>query len=630
MLLVLLPLLPILGLPALLAKKRKLDFWPVLLYLASLCLGLYLVQANWQNGPLTFQISLPGPFSPSFYCDGLTAVFSVLASFLWLVLSLYSPGYMPHEGKPRVFKAVTLLTLAAVQGVFLAGDFFTLLLFFEIMTVTSYFWVVHRWDKKAVRAGYFYLFFSIMGGLFLALGMVLLAVSAGQMPSFAKGVTDLVQPELFPWSIALLGAGFGIKAGMFPFHLWLPHAHSAAPTPGSALLSGLLIKVGAYGLARVGLLAGWGGSEGLFLAWFGPALIILGISTMLVGVVSALLQGDAKRLLAYHSVSQMGYIILGLGAGIYLGSAGGLAFIGAIYHIINHALFKAALFLGVGLVYLATKETDLKKLGGLLRSFPWTASLMLIAVLGITGTPGLNGYASKTLLHHAILQAAAEGGAWLSWVERLFSLVGIGTAASFAKLYYLIFLQKTKPRQLAREKFSPGTAALAILSLAILVIGLRPGLLPGKILLPAAQALGLDAANSLAEVNFWQIQDLLSMAVTLVLGTAFCWTGLRWGLFAWVPPRWLTIEGLVGAAVTAGSRAGRALTRQGKALAAWLAARTRTGLARIIRAVREFDQVRHGSVGRISLVGISADAAIVILTLILLVAWYILTDFNLG
>ena len=229
---------------------------------------------------------------------------------------------------------------------------------------------------------------------------------------------------MFAWSLARLVAGFGIKAGMVPLHLWLPHAHSVAPTPGSALLSGLLIKVGAYGLIRVGEFAGWGVGWGTVATWLGSSLTVLGTCTMLVGVTAALLQSDAKRLLAYHSVSQMGYIILGMGVGLYLGADGGLGLVGAIYHIVNHALFKATLFLGVGVIYVHTNETNLYNLGGLWRRFPVTAILMFLAVLGITGAPGLNGYASKTLLHHAVSLAAETGPTWLVWVERLFFVGG--------------------------------------------------------------------------------------------------------------------------------------------------------------------------------------------------------------
>src|SRR5699024_728772 len=178
--------------------------------------------------------------------------------FLWFVVSIYSPRYMEYEGKAWIFQICTLCTLFSVLGIFLAENLLTMLLFFELMTITSYFWVVHRWDKAAIRAGYFYLFFSIVGGLLIALGIVMMGEATDLIPSIGSGVVIASNYKLFGWSIGIMLAGFGIKAGMVPLHLWLPYAHSVAPTPASALLSGLIIKVGAYGLIRVGEFAGFG------------------------------------------------------------------------------------------------------------------------------------------------------------------------------------------------------------------------------------------------------------------------------------------------------------------------------------------------------------------------------------
>jgi hydrogenase-4 component B len=440
MLLILFPIIPLLGILALRGIRGKSFNIPFAVASLTLVLGQQVLRDVLGGDPITYRLPFSGPYVPTFRADALSAIFVLLAAFLWWVVSIYSPEYMKREGGTRRFEVCTLATLSAVLGVFLAGDLFTLLLFFELMTITSFFWVVHRWNREAIQAGYLYLFFSIAGGLLLALGIVLIGAATSSLPAIGAGPVTPLDPHAFSWGVAALVAGFGIKAGMAPLHLWLPHAHSVAPTPASALLSGLLIKVGAYGLIRTGELVGWGLDSGCAAAWLGPALTVLGSCTMLAGVLAALLQSDAKRLLAYHSVSQMGYIILGLGVGLVMGKAGGLGLIGGIYHITNHALFKAALFLGVGVIYIRTGETNLYNMGGLWRSFPVTAVLMFLAVLGIAGAPGLNGYASKTLLHHAVSEAAQTGSPLMVWAERLFLLVGVGTAASFAKLFYLAFL----------------------------------------------------------------------------------------------------------------------------------------------------------------------------------------------
>ena len=230
--------------------------------------------------PATFEMALPGPFAPTFQADPLTAIFVILTCFVWLAVSMYTPKYMKHEGGEKRFKLCALLTLSSILGVFTSGDLFTLLLFFEIMTVTSYFWVIHKWDNDAISAGYYYLFYSIIGGLLVVLGAVLLYSASDSTLVIGESVT-VTDSRMFAWAIGLLIAGFGTKAGMFPLHSWLPRAHSAAPTPGSALLSGLIIKVGIYGLIRSVQFVGWGNALEIgTAAW--PALAVLGVCTMLV------------------------------------------------------------------------------------------------------------------------------------------------------------------------------------------------------------------------------------------------------------------------------------------------------------------------------------------------------------
>ena len=648
MLLVMLPVIPLAGALCVLFKRGRGINIPLLISSVVLILGICGLSSVFGGTPIDHGIPLPGPYAPAFHADSLSVIFVLLAAFLWVIVSIYTPEYMKHEGGSRRFEFYALLILSAVLGIFLAGNLITLLFFFELMTITSFFWVTHRWNQEAIKAGYYYLFFNIIGGLLLGFGIVLLDAATGVLPDIGTGLVTPVNATAFGWSIMLFVVGFGIKAGMVPLHLWLPHAHSAAPAPGSALLSGLLIKVGAYGLIRAGEFAGWGRELGSGVAWLGPALAIIGVITMLVGVAAALLQGDAKRLLAYHSVSQMGYIILGLGIGLYLGSDGSLGLVGAIYHLVNHALFKTALFLGVGVIYIHTKETNLYKLGGLWRRFPVTAFLMLLAVLGITGVPGLNGYASKTLLHHAVSLAAETGTIWSVWAERLFLVVGVGTAASFAKLYYLIFLRKpakigNAPNTSSRLEAAPKAAmsvklragmsaarplvAMSVLAAAMVGIGLVPGLFPSAIASPAVQALGMEnAAASLVGLSFWNAGDLTGIFITLILGILVCWAGLKSGVFHWHPPKWLTLEGLgmlVGRAVSV-------LLRMGEKFYRTVIKAVRNVLknsgARTYLACRKFDQSRSGEIFGLKLVGVSIDAGILFILLALLIAGHVMLN----
>lgn len=623
MLLLLLVLIPLVGaLIALFIKDRPINV-PLITSAIMLAGAIWGLKGVFQGASLAYKLVLPGPFSPRFQADPLTAIFVILASFLWLVISIYAPDYMQHEGKAKMFSVITLLTLSTVMGVFTAGDLVTMLLFFELMTIASFFWVVHRWNSEAVKAGYFYLFFSIIGGLFIALGIVLAGAATGSLPVIGGEALVPVDLTMFAWSIALFVAGFGIKAGMAPLHLWLPHAHSVAPTPGSALLSGLLIKVGAYGLLRVGGFAGWGAFLSGAITWLGPFILTLGLATMLTGVIAALLQGDAKRLLAYHSVSQMGYIILGIGTALYLGPHGQLGFLGSVYHIVNHALFKAALFLGVGIIYVHTSETDLYKLGGLWRRFPVTAFLMFLAVLGITGAPGLNGYASKTLLHHAIDQAAAAGSFWLVWAERLFSLVGVGTAASFAKLFYLIFLGKPTKLKVAEGRHPSLRAALALLAVVMLGLGIMPHFFPSVLAAPAAQVLGFEGSlDILAALSFWNFSDLFAIFVTLGLGALVCWAGLKSGAFHWQPPLWLSLEGLGKAAY---QEIARLWIRSIDLYQAGLQKTRDLGLAAasdLHNAYLNLGRPKEGKIGGVVFAGVSASAALLIMALVFLIVFY--------
>jgi hydrogenase-4 component B len=623
MLLILLPVIPLLGAFALFGTRRtkgKGINSPFIVSSLTLFLGGLALRGVFGGNPLTYRLPVSGPYVPTFRADALSATFVLLAAFLWWVVSIYSPEYMKKEGRARSFDTSTLLTLSAVLGVFLAGDLFTLLLFFELMTITSFFWVVHRQDEQAIQAGYFYLFFSIAGGLLLALGIVLLGTATCSLPAVGTGPVTPLKPQAFSWGLAVIVAGFGIKAGMAPLHLWLPYAHSVAPTPASALLSGLLIKVGAYGLIRTGELAGWGLEFGSAATWLGPALTILGACTMLIGVLAALLQSDAKRLLAYHSISQMGYIILGLGVGLYLGEAGGLGLIGGIYHIVNHALFKAALFLGVGVIYIRTGETNLYNLGGLWRRFPITAVLMFLAVLGITGAPGLNGYASKTLLHHAVSGAAQTGLPLMVWAERLFLLVGVGTAASFTKLFYLIFLARPAEIEISGGKSQRFHVSMAVLAVAMVGIGLWPELFPKALAVPAAQALGMEtAAATMAGLSFRNANDVVGMLITLGLGVVVCHVGLATGAFHRTPPRWLTLEGL-GKNVRHGLAVAFRTGEESYLLAIAHISKVRGAIkSRRLSACRRLDHSGDRAIGCVTLAGISADAAILLVTLAVLI-----------
>jgi hypothetical protein len=361
--------------------------------------------------------------------------------------------------------------------------------------------------------------------------------------------------EALRWAAsALLILGFGVKAGMLPVHVWLPDAHPVAPSPASALLSGVMIKAGAYGIFRTLLvLMRPEVSEHLeesawhFTSQLGLVVLWIGIVTMFIGVMMALGQSNAKRMLAYHSVSQMGFILAGLGAAAYLGAHGAMGVAGGLYHVVNHALFKGALFLGVGAVFFRTGELDMYKLGGLWRRMPLTFLFTLIAAFGITGVPLFNGFVSKCLIHHSLVEAMElHHLASLGIAEKIFVVTCGGTACSFIKLIGFVFLGKPKQEYGPEVKDAPPRmlAGMGLLAAAIITLGLAPQLLLRGIFAPGLHTWGLhsDLLEHYLEVQYLSAADLSTLIVPFTLGPLIFVVGMKFGLFHLHIPKWIGVD----------------------------------------------------------------------------------------
>lgn len=616
-------LVPFLG-AAILPRLRDLrsrSFLGIAIGAIGLLASLMNFLAQRSGEVIVWQLSSPGIFEPILRLDGLSALFSLFTALVWLASGIYMCTYMQHEERPLSFYVFYLITLGAVQGVFLAGNFVTLLVFFEIMTVTSFFWVIHRQDRESLRSGYFYLFLGIAAGLFIA-GAIALLLASGTAMEIGVGAGVPENATLLGWAVLLLVFGFGIKAGMVPVHIWLPMAHPVAPTPGSALLSGILIKAGAYGLIRTGQLVNWG--LGGFVPWLGTLVVILGVATMLLGVGLALLQGNAKRLLAYHSVSQMGYIILGIGTALVLGDQGAYGISGAIFHSLNHALFKSALFLGVGIIFLGTGELDLYKLGGLWKKYPWTAICMLIAAFGITGTPGLNGFISKSLLHHGALDVAATGNPIMVWAERFFNLVGVGTTASFVKLIWLTFLGKQKSQ--VKEGAGEGpflVGAMVLLAVVMLIIGTQPNLIMDLFVEPATLSAGITELGNLQNITFFGSLAVWDMITTLAIGAAFFGFGMKTNLFHYEPPRWLSLEAAGRQFVRAYGWVENGISRIYQGVARRVTWSARRHYKRLMVVTRRLDSEGGGIFTVLNFSNLNSNGFLILTVLALLVLYYL-------
>lgn len=468
--------------------------------------------------------------------EGIGLVLAAFALLLWLASLFFSLSwFQPHEDNRR-YMLLLGATCTGILITFLGGDFLTLFLGFEMMSLASWGLVIHTQTEKAYQAGGLYLYLGVAGGLLLLTSLAMIYHYTG---SFAFDAPFAAGAPVETIMLLML-AGFGVKAGMIPVHVWLPEAHPAAPVPASALLSGILIKTGAYGILRT---LGLAASLPEVLTALGLTVLLLGIITMTFGVLMALLQHEAKRMLAYHSISQMGYILTGLGTAAFLGAAGGEGLVGGVYHMLNHSVFKALLFLTAGSVYLYARHLDLYKLGGMARLLPWTFAFGLIAALGITGFPGFNGFASKTMLHHGLLTAIAALPR-LAWTEKVFTVVSAGTVCSFIKFIWLIFGGKpTEALSPPKEKVEtwPLLTGMGLLAAGVIALGLFPNLVTNRILLPALADLESFGASAF-QPHLYSLTAILDIGKAFVLGAIFFWAGNRWNLFHLSLPKWLSMR----------------------------------------------------------------------------------------
>jgi formate hydrogenlyase subunit 3/multisubunit Na+/H+ antiporter MnhD subunit len=544
------PLLAALAVPWLGGRSERLrDAW-VMLATGATLLGTVVLVAR-VGGAGRVDAGLPlltGRLG--FVADPFGALFALFSAFVWFCATLYSLSYMKTQRARDRYHAVSLVVLGAMLGVVLAGDLVTLFLFFEILGLVAFLLVVHTGTPEARRAAIQYFWMTLLGGIALLSGvMMVYAMGGGSLAPVAplgEGPRAM--------AAALLVLGFGVKAGMVPVHFWLPNAHPVAPSPASALLSGVMIKAGAYGIFRsLSVLftppqgTGYAEAAWAFSAQFGLAVTWLGIVTMAVGVVLALGQSNAKRMLAYHSISQMGFILAGLGAGAYLLGDGALGTAGGLLHTVNHALFKASLFLGVGAVAFRTGSLDMYALGGLWRRMPVTFALMLVAAAGITGVPLFNGFVSKSMIHHALEAACAGSGSTsLRVAEGIFVLTAAGTAASFIKLVGLVFLGRSKlaEPEAVREAPLPMLVAMGLLCVPVVVLGWNPGLLLEGLVAPGLAATGVpvDGITHYLGHYFLSAGDIGMSLLVFGMGGAIFVAGMKFGLFHLRLPAWLSAE----------------------------------------------------------------------------------------
>src|SRR5208282_448666 len=414
--------------------------------------------------------------------DALAAFFLVVVNLGGGAASLFALGYGHHETAPHRVLPFYPAFLAGMNLVVLADDAFTFLLCWEFMSLSSWALVMsHHRDPENRRAGYIYLLMASFGTLALVLAFGLLAGPDGGYGFAAIRASTHPGTLIAALVLVLVLLGAGSKAGLVPLHVWLPLAHPAAPSHVSALMSGVMTKVAVYGFVRIAFeLAGpptW---------WWSIVVLAAAGLTTVMGVLYALMQHDLKRLLAYHTVENIGIIFIGLGLSLAFNANGlpfaaALALTAALLHVFNHSLFKSLLFFGAGAALTATGERDMEHLGGLIHRMPQTAFVVLVGCAAISALPPLNGFVSEWLTFQAIL-LSPQLPSWglkllVPGVGALLALSAALAAACFVKAYGVTFLGR--PRTPAAERASEtdrfSLAAMFFLAALCLVVGILPG-----------------------------------------------------------------------------------------------------------------------------------------------------------
>ena len=444
--------------------------------------------------------------------DGFRKVYGLVICFMWFMTLMMSDDYFKHHNHMSRYYFFTLMTLGSLLGVFMASDMFTAFIFFEIMSFTSFTWVIEEETKEAIKAANTYLAVAVIGGMVALMGLFILynklgTLNLNELYYLASNFED--KTILYVAGGCIL-FGFGAKAGMFPLHIWLPKAHPAAPAPASALLSGVLTKSGIWGIIAI--------SVNIFRYDVNWALVILilGTITMFLGALLALFSINLKRTLACSSMSQIGFILVAISMIIYLGDEGILASSGALLHMMNHSLFKLVLFMCAGIIYMNAHTLNLNELQGFGKNKPVLKICFLIAALGIAGIPLLNGYVSKTLIHEAIVEASINYS-YLKIVEWIFLISGGLTLAYMSKLYICIFI-KDNDKYKEKTKYMSIKSYIALIGSTILlpILGLHSNSL--MIRISNSTMSFFNSEEIINNINFFSLENLKGGFISILIG----------------------------------------------------------------------------------------------------------------
>lgn len=489
----------------------------------------------------TFAVDSPFPFAhfilrfDALNCF-LVLVIAILSCAVWIYSLSYMDEYESHGlGKMGFFLNMFIVSM---QGVILVDNAFWFLVFFELMSLASYFLVVAEETPDSIKAGLLYLVIAHVGMVLIMIGYLLMASRTGSLDYSSFRSTDF-GPVLSGLVFMLGFLGFGMKAGIIPFHSWLPLAHPAAPSNVSCLMSGGMIKIGIFGIIKVGLDLLQSSQIPL---WWGLVVLLFGAVSSVLGVIYALVEHDLKKLLAYHSVENIGIILMGVGVG-FVGVAinqpvlSVLGMMAGLFHLINHAVFKGLLFLGAGSVMFSAHTKDMDLLGGLEHRMPVTAVCFLIGALAISAIPPLNGFMSEWFTYQGLINVAGQGDVLLSVVTILtvvaLTITGALAVTCFVKAFGITFAGRARSEHAEHAKEVPAPMQLGTILLAALcvVLGLGAfwvapllegvaasiGHVGGGIAVLPAVAASSPLAGNVFDLNGTQVSSLLLACVLLAL-----------------------------------------------------------------------------------------------------------------
>ena len=541
-------------------NKTARDFFVLACTVAELGGAIGLCFTGGDTGTSDFYFHWFAGLGLHFRADGFRMIMAVLTGIIWFATTLQSREYFEGMRNRNRYYLFLLLTYGATMGIFLSANLYTTFIFFEVMSFTSYVMVACGGeDEFSIKSANSYLAFAVLGGLMTLMGLFMLHNMLGtlEMDQLVNAAANAPSYGTLLVAGLLVLFGFGVKAGMYPLHTWLPQSYVSAPAPTTALLSAILSKCGIFGILVI--------TANVFLhdyTW-GLIILVLGVLTMLTGAILAVFSTSFKRTLACSSMSQIGFIIVGIGMQGILGEHNAIAVQGSFLHLLNHSMIKLPLFMVAGIIFTCMKEFDLNKIRGFGRRKPILAIITAIPILGVAGVPLFNGYVSKTLIHESMVEYIAmfpemTGMAvFFKIVEGLFLFAGGLTLAYMLKIFVAVFIEKNNdPARQAemdgKKKFAsiPVIVCLAILVVALPVFGCMPNLLMDPI-----GALGDSFANSHGmahAVEYFSLNNLKGAGVSLAIGVTVYFLFVRLCLmkknaegkteYIQVWPKWLDIE----------------------------------------------------------------------------------------